>query len=439
MLLLDLLPALGASAAAYKRALRKKTRNGTIVFAELTDAEVNTAIPILLATADGRIIESMVTPTSNSQNVALATFGTTITTSSNNASGPSQFGNPNNINDGYRSFYNAGAGAPGGYWADNDNHGYPKVVQLSLPSMQTVNVINIFSACDGAAGDAPTSPSDPFPSGAVGHLVAFYVQVSSDGGGTWTTVGTTTAATGLWTQYSFAAVAINAMRLIITQEDVTGSEGNYEYARVAEIEILTPSTGGLGLVATGSPIVNVAAAANGASASASFVNTPGFSAAAAIDGNRASPNWGGGGTSGNGWDTYGSGGLPQSLVSTFASAKTINRIDVITIQDNYSSTNAPIFNVTTFTQYGATSYDVQAFVGGSWVTVGTTTGNNIVWRRFTFTPVLATAIRIVVNASVDGTGRLIEIEAYTPSIPYTPLVRDGVRVRPAKNTETVFL
>jgi hypothetical protein len=42
---------------------------------------------------------------------------------------------------------------------------------------------------------------------------------------------------------------------------------------------------------------------------------------------------------------------------------------------------------------------------------GAITGN--VWRRFTFTPVTTTRVRITVTGALNGYSRLVELEAYT--------------------------
>ena len=43
---------------------------------------------------------------------------------------------------------------------------------------------------------------------------------------------------------------------------------------------------------------------------------------------------------------------------------------------------------------------------------GSVTGNNLVWRKFTFPAVTTDRVRVVVNASLAGYSRIIEIEAY---------------------------
>ena len=70
----------------------------------------------------------------------------------------------------------------------------------------------------------------------------------------------------------------------------------------------------------------------------------------------------------------------------------------------------------TFTMYGLSGYEVQYWTGSSWVTVpgGSVTGNNKIWKTFTFSPITTSKIRVLSNASPDGVSRVTEIEAYGP-------------------------
>ena len=42
-------------------------------------------------------------------------------------------------------------------------------------------------------------------------------------------------------------------------------------------------------------------------------------------------------------------------------------------------------------------------------------GNNKIWRKFEFSPISTSKIRVVTSASVDGYSRLTEVEAYGPA------------------------
>src|SRR5204863_661897 len=101
----------------------------------------------------------------------------------------------------------------------------------------------------------------------------------------------------------------------------------------------------------------------------------------------------------------------------FNGSKTIDEIDIYTLQDNYANPVTPTLS-TTFSNQGIVDFDVQYWNGASWATVpnGGVTGNNKVWRQFTFTAVTTTKIRAVVNNGLSSRSRIVELEAYgTPA------------------------
>ncbi|MGH9971927.1 MAG: RHS repeat-associated core domain-containing protein [Pyrinomonadaceae bacterium] len=155
----------------------------------------------------------------------------------------------------------------------------------------------------------------------------------------------------------------------------------------------------------------MALAANGGVATASSTYSLSYPANATNNGDRKGLNWG----SGGGWNDAAPGNtFPDWLQVDFNGSKTISEIDVFTIQDNYPSPVEPTETMT-FSTYGLTAYDVQYWNGSAWMTVpgGSITGNNKVWRKFTFSPIATTKIRVLTNASVDGYSRLVELEAWS--------------------------
>jgi len=163
-------------------------------------------------------------------------------------------------------------------------------------------------------------------------------------------------------------------------------------------------------VEPGTQRVNVAAQFNGGVATASSTFSGNFPAASVNNGERKGLNWG----SGGGWNDATADSYPDWLQVTFSGVKTIEEIDVFTVQDNYSAPVEPTESMT-FGGYGITSFDVQYWNGSAWVTVpgGSVSGNNLVWRKFGFTPVSTDRIRVLVNASLSRYSRLVEVEAYT--------------------------
>jgi hypothetical protein len=160
--------------------------------------------------------------------------------------------------------------------------------------------------------------------------------------------------------------------------------------------------------------VNVALAANGAFATASSTYSLSYQASSAINGDHRGLNWGNNG----GWnDVPPANTFPDWLQIDFPENKTINEIHVFSLQDNYPNPSEPTESMT-FSLYGLSGYDVQFWNGMSWTTVpgGSITGNNLVWRKFTFAPLTTNKIRVLTNASTDGYSRIVEVEAYTPVV-----------------------
>lgn len=217
----------------------------------------------------------------------------------------------------------------------------------------------------------------------------------------------------------------------------TGADGRYSFAGLPPggPYTVTPSKPGLtfnppdatfgslsadsvmNFAATGAARPNVALAAGGAAAAAKSFTADGvfpeshFYASYAIDGRRYMHP--------TSTDVHGfwrdEHGLPSWLEVDFGGPKTIGEIDVFTAADypaNLAQTDPP--PTQTFTQYGATAYDVQYWTGVAWQTVpnGSVTGNNLVWRKFIFPAVITTKVRVVVNAAVDNVARVVAVEAW---------------------------
>lgn len=165
------------------------------------------------------------------------------------------------------------------------------------------------------------------------------------------------------------------------------------------------------VVPSSSRAVNVASTANGAFATASSTASLSFQASSAINGDRKGLNWG----SNGGWlDAPPNNVFPDWLQVDFEGEKTIREVDVFGIQDNYTNPSEPTESMT-FSLYGLSGFEVQYWNGTAWnnVSGGSVTGNNLVWRKFTFAPVMTTKIRVLTNASPDGWSRIAEVEAYT--------------------------
>ncbi|HKP45302.1 MAG TPA: discoidin domain-containing protein [Pyrinomonadaceae bacterium] len=153
----------------------------------------------------------------------------------------------------------------------------------------------------------------------------------------------------------------------------------------------------------------MALSTNGATATASSSYSSSYPASALINGDRKGLNWG----SGGGWNDSTFNTFPDWVEVDFNGSKTIDEVDVVTVQDNLGSPIEPTLT-TTFSSYGTTGYDVQYWDGSAWTTVsgGSITSNNKVWRQVSFTAVTTTKIRVSISATADGASRLAEIEAW---------------------------
>lgn len=97
----------------------------------------------------------------------------------------------------------------------------------------------------------------------------------------------------------------------------------------------------------------------------------------------------------------------------FNGAKTIDEINIYGVKDDYLSTVPPT-TATGGTNYGITAFQVQYWNGSGWITIpnGNVTGNTNVLRKFTFSPITTTGIRVVVTGAQDGFSRIVELEAW---------------------------
>lgn len=166
------------------------------------------------------------------------------------------------------------------------------------------------------------------------------------------------------------------------------------------------------LLITATGRFNVALAANGAVATASSTHTCcGFSTTGAINGNYRGP-WG----NGEGWNDATENVAPDWIQVDFAGSKTIDEISVFGLHDNFTVENTPT-ETQTFTCCGLVAFDVQYWNGSSWVTVpgGSVTGNNKVWRKFTFSPITTNKIRVTINTAPNTWSRVVEIQAFGTS------------------------
>lgn len=220
---------------------------------------------------------------------------------------------------------------------------------------------------------------------------------------------------GGWSYYTYNADGQRTRRKTGIQEiwQVYGFDGELLAEYVANSGSANPQkeygyrNGQLLITADGR--TNVALAANGGVASASSYHTCcGFSLGGAINGNIRGP-WG----NGEGWNDATENVLPDWYQVDFAGSKTIDQIDVFSLHDNYTEQNIPT-ETQTFSLYGLVNFQMQYWNGSAWTTIpgGNVTGNNKVWRKFAFSPITTSKIRLWITSVPDSWSRLVELQAW---------------------------
>ena len=136
---------------------------------------------------------------------------------------------------------------------------------------------------------------------------------------------------------------------------------------------------------------------------------PAFPASSVINGDRKGVSWGNGG----GWQDGTDGSWPDWLEIQFAGMRTIEEVDVFTVQDSYASPGTPTLSMT-FTKYGLQDFVVEYWTGSAWQPVpgGVVVNNTRVWRQFNFAPVTTSRIRVLVTRALASKSRLVEVEVY---------------------------
>jgi hypothetical protein len=181
--------------------------------------------------------------------------------------------------------------------------------------------------------------------------------------------------------------------------------------------------------------VNVALASAGAVAFASSTFSASFPVSAINNGDRAGLNFGAGGV----WKDVTLSVWPDWVQIDFSSAQTIDRVIVYSVQDNNTTPVDPS-DTMTFSIRGDTAFNVQAWNGAAWVTLGSVAGNTLVKRTVAFTATTTSKIRVVINAAANGKySFLTEVEAWTPGSvpPPPPGTTLASSLNPAKVNETV--
>jgi RHS repeat-associated protein len=328
------------------------------------------------------------------RNVALASAGATITAQSYTPDGayPGLLFRPTYVNDGRRYV------SPQGdrYWRDGP--GLPTLVEVAFGGAKTIDEVDVFTLADYPAYMTQADPSATQTFTQHG-ATSFEVQYWT--GSEWATVpgGSVSGNNLVWRKVTFPALTTSKIRVRVSAA-VDG------VARVTEVEAWEASR------------ANFALASRGAQASASSTTSdtelPGmtFPVAGVIDGDRKGLSW----EQNGGWRDGTNNSYPDWAQVEFAGERSIDEVNVFTLQDATSSPSEPTEAVT-FAQYGVTSFEVQYWSGTGWVTVpgGSVSGNNKVWRRFSFPAVVTLKVRVLIHGALAGRSRLVEVEAWGTS------------------------
>jgi RHS repeat-associated protein len=279
-----------------------------------------------------------------------------------------------------------------GYWS-TASAGFPAWLEVQFNGSKTITEIDVVTLQDNY--NAPIEPTES-TTFTQGGLTGYEVQYWNNSA--WVAIpgGSVSGNNKVWKKFSFAPVTTTKIRLL-----TSASPDNY--SRLTEVEAWTgPSP---------APRYNLALASSGAVASASNSYSAGYGPSGTNNGDRKSISW----SNGGGWNDSGP-PFPDWLQIDFGSIKTINEVDVFTLQDNWANSAEPTESMT-FTQWGLTAFTVEFWDGSNWIQIpgAGVTGNNKVWRKFTFSPISTSKIRVVITASVDGYSRLTEVEAYGPA------------------------
>jgi hypothetical protein len=157
------------------------------------------------------------------------------------------------------------------------------------------------------------------------------------------------------------------------------------------------------------PTNNWALASLGSIASATNSSSnPAVSPAQAINGSRIGNN----DVTGF-WSTDGVVLVPHTFTVDFGQVRSVREIDIFQVQDTPASWQPPTLSMV-FTLYGIQDFNLEYWDGAAWQPIpgGNVVGTNKVWLQIVFSPISTSKIRLNSTKTVDGSSRLVEIEAW---------------------------
>jgi hypothetical protein len=234
------------------------------------------------------------------------------------------------------------------------------------------------------------------------RLANFYVLVSDD-----PFISTDLAATlnqpGVSSYYA-AGGAGSTLSIII------GRTGRYvrvqlaamNFLSLAEVEVI----GADGDDDIGSYIFNFTGQA---SASSTYPNGN-YPASTMVNRDRKGTGWGAGT---GGWTDNTPNQFPDTAEIQLNAERTIEEVDIFTLQDNYQNPVEPDMDMT-FSLYGIVDFDVNYWNSSSnqWILLGQIRGNDKVWRQLKFPAITTSKISIVVRNALQSYSRITEVEVW---------------------------
>src|SRR6185436_16232130 len=279
-----------------------------------------------------------------------------------------------------------------------------------------VTEIEAWTATGGPGGPAPTSTTlasslNPAQAGASVTLTATVNGTNPTGNVGFTDNGNAMAgctAIALTGTGNSRTAACTTSSLAVGTHPITasyaGDAGNAASTSTALSQVITAAGGG--------PSSNVALASAGGVASASSTYSPGYPVSAVNNNERAGTGWNNGG----GWADGTPGTFPDWVQITFNGSKTLDRVVVYSLQDNFNQPVEPT-DTTIFATYGITAFTVQGWDGVNWITLASVSGNTLVKRTVTFPAYSTDRIRINITAARSAGSYVTEIEAWTSGGP----------------------
>ncbi len=293
------------------------------------------------------------------------------------------------VNDGDRTGWQW---ANGGGWADATADDFPDWVQVNFSQATTIDRVVVFTLPDqyGPAAGPPVEPGDAQTFSLFG-VTDFAVQTWD--GSSWVTRARVSGNNLVRREVTFPPTTTDRIRVKV-------NNALFDYSRLVEVEAW--SIGGYR---------NVGLATYGGVASASSVYGPEYPLAAVNDGDRTGATW----SSGGGWADATPDAFPDSLQIAFDGPRTIDRVVVYTLPDQYGPGVGPTTDPSdtqTFTLFGIVDFTVQAWDGSDWFDVGSVSGNNLVKRVVSFAPVRTDRVRVTITNALFGYSRVVELEAW---------------------------